>query len=322
MSMMLSFVRTIRRLLPLFIFFISLYVNAQDSCWVQVRIPVACIRDGKGHSTEMISQATMGMPMLVLEDDGGEWLKLQAPDGYEGYMNISSVTRKSADEMLAWRTTPRLVSISMPEVKVYDAPDRNGARDVVSELVCSSIVEGTLSDSAMTRIKLPDGRVGWVETAALMRAEDWGNHEFNADSILDRCYSLMGTPYLWGGCSTKSVDCSGLVRVSYFANGILTLRDARQQIEIGERIEPDDMDSLQPADLLFFSGTPDGRISHVAIYDRDGKYIHSSGLVKTNHMNENDPDYSNRVYRGASRINGMIPSEGIIRMSQHPWYFR
>ncbi|MDE6116368.1 MAG: hypothetical protein K2G33_02535 [Duncaniella sp.] len=40
---------------------------AQDSCWVQVRIPVACIRDGKGHSTELISQAIMGTPMLVLE---------------------------------------------------------------------------------------------------------------------------------------------------------------------------------------------------------------------------------------------------------------
>ena len=294
---------------------------AQDSCWVQVRIPVACIRDGKGHSTELISQAIMGTPMLVLEDDGGEWLKLKGPDGYEGYMNISSVSHKSSAEMGKWRRAPRLVSNSLPEIKVYDNTENKGNRHVVTELVCSSIVEGQLSDSLMTKITLPDGREGWVETAKMMSATDWAKQEFNADSILNRCYWLMGTPYLWGACSTKSVDCSGLVRVSYFANGLLLLRDARQQIEIGKRIEPEDLDSLRAADLLFFSNAPDGRISHVAIYDRNGKYIHSSGLVKTNWMSPDDPDYSKRYYRGASRIEGMIPSEGVIPMWQHPWYF-
>lgn len=294
---------------------------AQDSCWVQVNIPVACIRDGKGHSTELISQAIMGTPMMILEDDGGEWLKLQGPDGYEGYMNISSVSRKSAEEMHVWRKSSRLVSRSLSEIKVYDSPVANGNRNIVTELVCSSIVEGQLSDTPMTSISLPDGRKGWVETASMIAATDWAKQEFNADSILDRCYWLMGTPYLWGACSTKSVDCSGLVRVSYFANGLLLLRDARQQIDIGKRIEPEDLDSLCTADLLFFSNTPDGRISHVAIYDKDGRYIHSSGLVKTNRMSHDDPDYSKRYYRGASRINGMIPSNGIIPMWQHPWYF-
>ncbi len=293
---------------------------AQDSCWVQVRIPVACIRDGKGHSTELISQAIMGTPMLVLEDDGGEWLKLQGPDGYEGYMNISSVTRKSTEEMIGWRKSERLVSRSLPEVKVYSDRKR-GSRDIITELVCGSIVEGHLSDAGMSEITLPDGRKGWVENSAMISANNWARQEFNPDSILDICYWLMGTPYLWGACSTKSVDCSGLVRVSYFANGLLLLRDARQQIEIGKRIEPENLNELLPADLLFFSNTPDGRISHVAIYDRDGKYIHSSGLVKTNFMRNDDPDYSKRYYRGASRIEGNIPSPGIIPMWQHSWYF-
>ncbi|MDE5961725.1 MAG: C40 family peptidase, partial [Duncaniella sp.] len=118
-----------------------------------------------------------------------------------------------------------------------------------------------------------------------------------------------------------SVDCSGLVRVVYFDRGILALRDARHQIGIGKRIEPENLGDLQRGDLLFFSNTPDGRISHVAIYDTDGRYIHSSGLVKTNMMSDDDPDYSKRYYRGASRIVGMEDTPGIVRMINHPWYF-
>ena len=295
--------------------------HAQDSCWVQVRIPVACIRDGKGHSTEMTSQAITGTPMLVLEDDGGEWLHLKGPDGYEGYMNISSVAKKSHADICRWRKSSRLVCVSLPEVKVYATADGTDSRNVVTELVNGVIVEGILSDRLMTKITLPDGRSGWVQTSALSTIEDWANKPFDSDQILSTCYWLMGTPYLWGACSTKSVDCSGLVRVSYFANGILMLRDARQQIEIGKRISENDLDSLQAADLLFFSNTPDGRISHVAIYDKDGNYIHSSGLVKVNAMKDDDYDFSNRIYRGASRINGMIPSEGITSVGAHPWYF-
>ena len=104
------------------------------SPWVQVRIPVACIRDGKGHSTEMTSQAIMGTPLQLLDSDG-EWLHIKSPEGYEGYMNVSSVAEKSDAEMSAWRKASRLVSISLPEVKVYATPDGRGHADVVSEQI-------------------------------------------------------------------------------------------------------------------------------------------------------------------------------------------
>lgn len=294
---------------------------AQDSCWVQVRIPVACIRDGKGHATEMTSQAIMGTPLLLLDSVNGEWLHIKAPDGYEGYMNVSSVAFKSSSEMEAWRKARRMTVTSYPEIKLYSNPRDFSSRNTVTELVNGSIAELIDSVGDMNLLRLPDGREGWAKRTALTPIEMWASQPFDADSIIARCYALMGTPYLWGACSTKSVDCSGLVRVSYFANGILTLRDARQQIEIGERISATDTAALRRGDLLFFSSTPEGRIGHVAIYDSDGRYIHSSGRIKTNVMSNDDPDFSNRVYRGASRIDGMIPSEGITQVIDHPWYF-
>ncbi|MCM1076756.1 MAG: C40 family peptidase [Bacteroides sp.] len=288
--------------------------------WAQVRIPVACIRDGKGHATEMTSQAIMGMPLKVMDTDG-EWLHVKSPDGYEGYISISSVAVKTDNDMDEWRKSRRLVSVSVPEIKVYSTPSARGPRDVVSELVLSSIVEGQPFNDSIVSITLPDGRKGFALSESFMPAEEWASRPFDMTEAINTAYWLRGTPYLWGACSTKSVDCSGLVRVMYLNQGVLTLRDARQQIEIGKRIEPTDLAGLQQGDLLFFSGTPDGRISHVAVYDGDGRYIHSSGLVKTNYISEDDPDFSSRYYRGASRIVGMEGTPGIVKMIDHPWYF-
>ena len=100
---------------------------------MQVRIPVACIRDGKEHSSEMTSQAIMGTPLLVLDDDD-EWIRIKSPDGYEGYMNVSSIVRKSHNDIISWRTSKRLVSMSLPEIKVYSSSGHHGNRDVVTEL--------------------------------------------------------------------------------------------------------------------------------------------------------------------------------------------
>lgn len=314
----MCFFRTIFTILIVAAF--ALNAKGEERAWAQVRIPVACIRDGKSHASEMTSQVIMGTPLVILEDDA-EWIRIQAPDGYEGYINISGLSRKTDAEMDVWRSSARLTAISRPEIKVYSSPTSKSPRDVITELVMSSIVEGRLSGGEMSEIVLPDGRRGYVESKALLPIEEWAGRPLNMDSVLETAYWLKGTPYLWGACSTKSVDCSGLVRVTYFDRGILTLRDARQQIEIGSHISPDDLAALHKGDLLFFSNTPDGRISHVAIYDCDGKYIHSSGLVKTNRMTSDDPDFSKRCYRGASRIKGMEDTEGIMRVLHHPWYF-
>ena len=292
----------------------------RDSLWVLVDIPVACIREGKGNVTEMSSQAVMGTPMLVLEDDV-EWLRVKGPDRYEGYVNISSLKRLSDSEMKAWRCAPRVVVTSLGEPAVYSDTLNLSPRTIVSQTVDGSILEGERSGGRFSYVSLPDGRAGWIASDAITPIEEWASTPYDASEMVERCYALMGAPYLWGGASAKSVDCSGLVRYALYGRGILTLRDAREQIGIGRRIEPEDTVSLRTGDLLFFSAVPDGRISHVAVYDRDGRYIHSSGRVKTNVMSADDPDFSGRVYRGASRIDGMTGTPGIWQIIDHPWYF-
>lgn len=300
--------------------FVGITIDIHAGEWAQVRIPVACIREDKGHSTELISQAIMGTPLKIL-DSYEEWLHVKGPDNYEGYMNVSSVSIKSDEDMVRWRKSDRFVSISRSEVKIYGSLDARSPYNIVSEVVLSSIIEGKNINDSILSLTLPDGRIGFADARYFIPIEEWASKPMNIDHTIETAYWLSGTPYLWGACSTKSVDCSGLVRVVYFDQGILTLRDARQQIEIGKRIAPGNLAELQRGDLLFFSNSPEGRISHVAIYDQDGRYIHSSGLVKTNRMSADDPDFSKRYYRGASRIIGMENTPGITKMINHNWYF-
>jgi cell wall-associated NlpC family hydrolase len=66
-------------------------------------------------------------------------------------------------------------------------------------------------------------------------------------------------------------DCSGLVRFIYDQVGIPVPRTAAEQFSAAKPIQ---LTGLEPGDLLFFR-THGQRISHVAIYTGEGRFIHA-----------------------------------------------
>lgn len=293
-----------------------------DNVWAQVRIPVACMRGSGKYSSEMLTQTLMGMPVRVLEKDGG-WWRIQSPDGYLGWVWQSTLEPKTPEELAQWRSADRLVVTSLYQVEAYDAPKAVSPRNIVTDLLPGTIVEGSLKTKKNGRVELtlPDGRKCWADAAAFTPIEKWADQPFDSEVILEQAYSLMGAPYMWGGTTAKMTDCSGLVKVSYLANGIILRRDASQQVLTGKRIDADDLDSLQAADLVFFSETPGGRVTHVGLYDKDHKFIHCAGRVHQSVMDKNDPSFAHRNYVGASRIAGNEGTTGIVRAIDHPWLF-
>lgn len=298
----------------------SLTVAGTD-LWATPLISVACLRTRPSHAGEMASQAIMGMPLRVIEQRDG-WTRVQTPDGYIAWVTNSSIVSRTAEEMAQWCQMPRSVVTAVYQTRAYNTPTASGLRDVVTDLVNGNIVCPTgRTESGRTEIATPDGRRGWVDSEAITPIEVWADQPFDAQKILDTAYSMEGTPYLWGGTSIKSLDCSGLAKVSYLSNGIILMRDASQQALTGTRIEATDWPACQAGDLLFFGNADTGRVTHVAIYDHDGNYVHSSGRVKRNSVDPKSPSYLTTPFLHAVRIAGNEGSKGITRAKNHPWYF-
>lgn len=288
--------------------------------WALARISVAHVRVKPGHSSELSNQAIMGMPIKLISQSGDWWL-VETPEGYQGYIIGNSLALKTPEEMKKWRNRPRVIVTSILETKIYNAPSNNCIRGIISDAVNGMILEGAKSGEEFTKVTLPDGREGYIKSTDVTPIEDWASQEFNPQLILDVAYSMHGQPYLWGGTSTKSLDCSGLAKVCYFANGIILRRDAYQQAETGLKIEAKDWVTCQPGDLLFFGNAKTKRVTHVAIYQENGTYIHSSGRVKVNSVDPNSDAYLTTPFFHACRINGAVGTDGITQAINHPWYF-
>ena len=73
------------------------------------------------------------------------------------------------------------------------------------------------------------------------------------ESIVRCALKLIGLPYLWGGTSSKGVDCSGFSKTVYYLNGLILNRDASQQALHGMHVDlSEGYGQLRPGDLLFF----------------------------------------------------------------------
>ena len=92
-----------------------------------------------------------------------------------------------------------------------------------------------------------------------------------AQTIVSTAYSLIGTPYEWGGTDPATgLDCSGLVGYCYKQAGITLPRTSDEIHELGEQ-NGDDVTSPMPGDVCWKEG-------HVAIYVGNGKMIEAPDI--------------------------------------------
>lgn len=98
-----------------------------------------------------------------------------------------------------------------------------------------------------------------------------------SEIILKTAFSMLNTPYLWGGRTSWGIDCSGFAQFLYSIAGIQLPRDASQQVNSGRTLSF--ISEARPGDLAFFDNE-EGIITHVGIIYEPGKVIHASGKVK------------------------------------------
>jgi cell wall-associated NlpC family hydrolase len=118
------------------------------------------------------------------------------------------------------------------------------------------------------------------------------------NEIAMRAISLLGRPYVWGGADLTGFDCSGLVRFIYDQVGIPVPRTAAEQFSAAKPIQ---LTGLEPGDLLFFR-THGQRISHVAIYTGEGRFIHAPRSGQPVEFRMLDDEYYRARLAGAGRL--------------------
>lgn len=117
------------------------------------------------------------------------------------------------------------------------------------------------------------------------------------DEVAIRAISLLGAPYEWGGNGPTTFDCSGLVRFIHDQLGIFAPRTAAEQYSAATPVA---MKQLAPGDLLFFR--INGRISHVAIYTGEGRFVHAPQTGRPVELRMLDDDFYRPRLAGAGRL--------------------
>lgn len=293
-----------------------------------VSVSVTDMKKLPDYQSETVSQAMMGTPVEVTGKES-YWYSIVTPEGYSGWTTEQNIVLLTEEAMEQWRQAERLI-VRDYFALVTMAP-ADGA-EVLSDCVMGNILvqDNTPEKNGFTPVMLPDGRKGYVPSESVASLSKWmeAAAEPSGEDIVATARQFLGFPYLWGGLSPKGMDCSGLVKLCYFLNGIILLRDASQQIDTGEALDFSDVrNNLHPGDLVFFgrsaTDTRGRSVSHVGISMGNGMMIHSSLRVRVNSLLPERPDsYVSKKIVGACRILGHQDKEpGIVTVLEHPWYF-
>lgn len=248
-----------------------------------INVSVAPLRAESRHASEQVSQLMMGDSVKVFER-GEAWHRIEAPDGYQGYVHREHILEPSE----AYERLER--GIVTAPFQFVIGQDGNSAFDV--SMGCIVGIGG--EEGGLVEVFAPDMRYGLLYANEVMKSSALSS-KFDKEAAIDLAASLNGVPYLWGGTTPRGLDCSGLIQLCGRMQGYSFPRDAKDQAVVGKRLEDHSIANLKRGDLLFFGEGE--KITHVALYEGDSMYWHASGRVRQNSLNPSHPLYDAYRFR-------------------------
>ncbi len=294
-----------------------------DSTRAVINISVANLRSNPKHSAELATQATLGTPVKVLKKQG-DWYYIQTPDNYLSWVDRGGIRLMNAERFEQWKATDKVV-YTKTYGHAYNAVDE---RDIISDLVAGNILEFVKLMDGYFVASYPDGRIALIRLDEAESYFGWIKDRVpDADKLVATSKTLMGVPYLWGGTSTKGMDCSGFTKTVYFLNGMVIPRDASQQVHTGKPIDSvQDFSALQRGDLLFFgrkaTDTTAEKVVHVGMWIGNNEFIHASDMVRVSSMDPEADNFDAHNKNRYLRTKRLLREEddALVRLAQTPLF--
>ena len=311
-------------------------MTAQEKRMAVVETSTCYMRIAPDYESALETQELMGTVVEIVGEQG-YWREIVSPQPYKAWTTEKTLVEMTGEEIDEYKKAPKYMFTGLYG-HIYTKPSEKSQTicDLVGGDVMRMALKGDRTDKAVrterravtkgkwAQVVLPSGRTGWVCRKAIRPLDDridirMGDKaegkisQEKMEDIIASAMKLVGVPYMWGGMSSKGVDCSGLVRIACIMNDVLLPRNASQQIKCGVPVEVPHADeynrdtalkatsNLERGDLVFFGkpATEDKpmRVTHVGIYLGDNHIIHASHLVRINSLIPGDEDYYENAHR-------------------------
>lgn len=217
------------------------------------------VRSGPSTSHSIVHALWSGNRVTIISESGN-WYKIRLSDSRIGFVSKDYI---KSDYSISG-------TITASKLNVRQGPS-------TSEMVFHTLWQGNKVSvigvsNGWCRIKLSDGRIGWISGDYVTEAGS--STQQKIDKVVSLSKSLIGTPYVYGGKSPSDggFDCSGLTVYVFGQVGFTLNRISTDQAKEGVYVSSG---NKKAGDLVFFSINGTGKVDHVGIYIGNGQMIHS-----------------------------------------------
>ena len=310
-------------------FLFCIGASAQERRWAVVELSAIYMRLQPDYESPLETQELMGT-VVEITGEKSYWREIVSPQPYKAWTTEKGLVEMSEEQIKEYEAAPKVI-FKEPYGQLHMEPSTDS--QTICDLVGGDVIRAVLKNNntvvkgKWAQVMLPSGTKGWVLKNTIEplgkridirmgETSDQLIDEQKTEAIIASALQLLGVPYLWGGMSSKGVDCSGLVRISAIMNNVLLPRNASQMLKCGKPIEVSPystiennnreaalnrVKNLKRGDLVFF-GTPATsekpmRATHVGIYLGDNRMIHASHKVRINSLIPGDADYYENAHK-------------------------